>query len=94
MNDWYDKPWGSKKQLCEFSGCIKEATMVEMRPFYRFYHVTCKMYAYYCTHHGELIRDLKIYSNKLVRTFHDQPLIARRLAPMIKPISFDGIDLK
>lgn len=37
-----------------------------------------------------LITDFRIFGDKLVKTFHDQPLIIRQLAPYVTPIDFDG----
>lgn len=37
-----------------------------------------------------LITDFRIFGNRLVRTFHDQPLTIRQLAPYVTPIDFDG----
>jgi hypothetical protein len=37
-----------------------------------------------------IITDFRIFGNRLVKTFHDQPLIIRQLAPYITPVDFDG----
>ncbi|NIP56276.1 hypothetical protein GWN42_30285, partial [candidate division KSB1 bacterium] len=37
-----------------------------------------------------IITDFRIFGDKLVKTFHDQPLIIRQLAPYVTPVDFDG----
>jgi len=37
-----------------------------------------------------LLTDFRIFGDKLVKTFHDQPLVARQIAPYVTPIDFDG----
>jgi len=37
------------------------------------------------------LSDFRQFSTRIVQLFHDQPLIARRLAPMIEPLQFDGM---
>lgn len=37
-----------------------------------------------------LLADFRHFGNRLVQTFHDQPLLIRRLAPYVTPIAFDG----
>jgi hypothetical protein len=37
-----------------------------------------------------LISDFRKFGNRLIQTFHDQPLVARALAPVVDPLEYDG----
>lgn len=37
------------------------------------------------------LADFRKFSNRIVQIFHDQPLVARKLAPMVEPLDFDGM---
>lgn len=37
------------------------------------------------------ITDYRQFSNRIVQLFHDQPLVIRRLAPMVETVQFDGL---
>lgn len=37
-----------------------------------------------------LLSDFRKFGDRLIQTFHDQPLLIRRLAPYVTPVAFDG----